>query len=138
MKKYILNFLIRGCNAAVGGPIVLAIVYLILGLTGAATEFSTVKMATEILTVAVMAFIAAGITVVYKIERLPVFMAALLHGAALYLDYALFYLLNGWLKNILIFSLFFIGGYLIVWLIIYLITRRKVKKLNESIEKENI
>jgi uncharacterized membrane protein YesL len=86
-----------------------------------------------------MAFVAAGVTEVYQIERLPVFTAALLHGAVLYLDYLLLYLLNGWLKqeltSFLVFTGIFVLGYALVWLVIYFSTRRKTIGLNKNMKK---
>ena len=85
-----------------------------------------------------MAFIAAGITTVYDIEQLPLFSAILLHGVALYLDYILVYLLNGWLKSelipVLIFTAVFVAGYAVIWLIIYFSTRNAAGKLNRRLQ----
>ena len=84
-----------------------------------------------------MAFIVAGITVVYEIEKLPLFSAILLHGIILYAVYIGIYLINGWLKTqwnaILIFTAAFIIGYGIIWLIIYLITKRTTREINQSL-----
>ncbi len=57
MKKFVLDFVKRGGICAAGGPIVLAIVYLALAANNVVTEISVTKIATEILTVTVMAFI---------------------------------------------------------------------------------
>ena len=139
MKKHIKEFLKRGLVGAAGGPIIMAIIYLILGCSNVVDTVSVTKIAVEILTVTLMAFIAAGLTAVYQIERISPFTAALIHGIALYLDYIIFYLINGWLKSnidaISIFTAAFVGGYAIIWLIIYLITKKEVKKLNSEIGK---
>lgn len=142
MKKVFIEFIKRGSYAAAGGPIVIAVVYLILAANNVVTSISITKIAIEILTVTLMAFIAAGITAVYQIERLSVFSAALIHGVALYVDYILFYLLNGWLKNqivpIAIFTVFFIVGYLIIWFVIYNITRKNIHNMNKKISSLSI
>lgn len=52
-----------------------------------------------IVTVTLLAFIAAGIGVVYQIERLPLLSATAIHAGALYLDYLLIYLLNNWIPR---------------------------------------
>ena len=139
MKRFIKEFLKRGLICAAGGPIIISAIYLILGYSGAVDTVSVTKIGVEILTATLMAFIAAGITAVYQIERISVFTAALIHGFALYLDYIIFYLINGWLKSnidaISIFTAAFVGGYAIIWLIIYLITKKEVKKLNSEIGK---
>lgn len=137
MKKHILDFLKRGSMAAAGGPVVLAIVYGILGATGAVHSFTPSEVCMGILTVTLMAFLAAGMTVVYSIEQLPLCWAILLHGAALYADYILIYLLNGWLKRqiipVLIFTAIFIIGYAVIWLIIYASIKANTAKLNRKL-----
>ncbi|MBQ2295863.1 MAG: DUF3021 domain-containing protein [Clostridia bacterium] len=139
MKRFIIEFLKRGLICAAGGPIIISAIYLILGYSGVVDTVSVTKIGVEILTATLMAFIAAGITAVYQIERISAFSAALIHGIALYLDYIIFYLINGWLKSnidaISIFTAAFVGGYAIIWLIIYLITKKEVKKLNSEIGK---
>lgn len=114
--------------AAFGGPVVLAIVYAILGMTGAVTSLSPSEVATGILTVTLMAFIAAGITAVYTVESLPLPIAIIIHAAVLYLDYLIMYLLNDWIPRnasaIGIFSAIFFGGFAVVWGIIYLCIRK--------------
>ena len=138
MKKYVFGFLKRGLAASVGGPVVLAIVYGILGATGVVTTLTPGEVCMGILTVSLMAFIAAGINVVYEIEQLPLFTAILLHGVALYLDYILIYLLNGWLKSeltsVLVFTGVFVLGYALVWLIIYTVTKRSTDRLNRKMQ----
>ena len=137
MKKYIVEFLKRGLTFSVGGPVVLAIVYGILGATGTAVSLTPREVCLGILTVSLMAFVAAGITVVYTAEKLPLFWAALLHGIVLYTDYILIYLLNGWLQSgmtpVLIFSAIFVAGYALVWFIIYFTTRQSTRMLNQRI-----
>ena len=123
-KKYIVEFLKRGLMAAAGGPVVLAIVYGILGYTGAVESLTPQEVATGILTVTLMAFVAAGITMAYQVERLPLISAILIHAGVLYLDYLVMYLLNDWIPRDLtaigIFTGIFVVGYALVWLCIYL------------------
>ena len=140
MKKHMIEFLKRGLMFSVGGPVVLAIVYGILGATGAATTLTTWEACRGILTVSLLAFIVAGCTVLYQIERLSLFAAVLIHGTALYLTYILIYLINGWLKNqltpILIFTGIFVLGYLAVWAVIYSTIKKDTAKLNEILKKK--
>lgn len=140
MKQYALTFLKRGLMAASGGPVILAIVYGLLGQAGQIISLSPGEVCLGILTVSVMAFIAAGISVVYTIERLPLMSAILIHGGVLYLDYILIYLLNGWLKSqavpILIFTAVFLGGYALVWLLVYGSIRAKTDRINEKLRRD--
>ena len=137
MKKYVVEFLKRGMSFCFGGPLVLAIVYGILGLVGAVESFTVGEVVTGIFSSTLLAFIAAGVTVIYTIDKLSPFSAALIHGAVLYLDYILLYLFNGWLqsslKPIMIFTICFVLGYLIIWAIVFVVTRKCTKKLNESL-----
>lgn len=141
MKRYVAAFFKSGLLSAVGGPVILAIVYLCLYANGVVEQIDAAKIAGEILTVSLMAGIAGGITVVYKIERLSLFLATLIHGTTLYLDYIFFYLLNGWIDRqplkILIFTGIFVAGYAGVWLMIFLIVRRNVKRLNQKLTDES-
>lgn len=135
IKSNYKSFLLRGAISMGGGPIVLAIVYLVLGFSGSATSLSVGEVALGIITVSALAFIAGAITVVYQIEELPLLCAIIIHGSVLYLIYAVVYLLNGWVKiepvPFLIFTLSFIVGYVIIWVIIYLTTMSSTKKLNQ-------
>ena len=137
MKKYIIDFFKRGLLAMGGGPIVWAIVYAILGANGVVSEVSVWEVVLGVLAASLMAFIAAGITVVYQIEKLPLLYATFLHGAILYLDYIIIYLVNGWLADgmlpIVIFTVSFIVGYALIWLIVYFIIRKSTKTLNQRL-----
>ena len=140
MKKYAIEFCKRGLMAAAGGPVVLAIVYGCLGGAGVVASLSPGKVCLGILTVTLMAFIAAGITVVYSAERLPLSSAILIHAGVLYLDYLLMYLLNSWIPRDLAaigtFTAIFATGYALVWLVIYLSTRAKTNRLNQQLRGE--
>ena len=138
MKKFWKEFLFRGLICASGGPLVLAIIYGILGATGSVEFFSAKEVCLGILTITLLAFIAAGMTAIYQMEQLPLPIMILLHGGELYLAYILTYLLNEWLLHeltaILIFSCIFIAGYALIWLIIYCIERKKTEKLNKFLK----
>lgn len=141
MKKFWKEFLLRGLICASGGPIVLAIIYGILGATGTVSYISTGEVCLGILTIALLAFIAAGMTAIYQMEQLPLPTMILLHGGALYIAYIVTYLLNGWLQNsllpILIFTSIFVVGYALVWLVIYLVEKSKTEKLNKLLKNES-
>ena len=135
MKKFLKDFLFRGLICASGGPVVLAIIYGILGATGAVETFSPSEVCRGIMTITLLAFMAAGMTAIYQQEQLPLPTMILLHGGGLYIAYILTYLINSWLQNslvpILIFTGIFIAGYALVWLIIYLVEKDKANKLNK-------
>lgn len=136
MKKIIKEFLTRGLLCMGFGPIVYSIVMLILYLCKVETTISIVTLFKGIISSSFMAFIIAGSSIIWQIEKIGIAYQILIHGLCLYLCYLIIYLLNDWLKKegILIFTIVFIVGYLIIWLIIYLVERRKTKKLNELIK----
>ena len=138
MKKFLKEFLLRGLICAAGGPIVLAIIYGLLGATGAAESLSPSEVCIGILSITLLAFTTAGMTAIYQMEHLPLATMILLHGGVLYITYILAYLINGWLQNslipILVFTGIFAVGYAIVWLIIYFIEKAKAEKLNKLLK----
>ncbi len=138
MKKFWKEFFLRGLICAGGGPVVLAIVYGILGATGAVEAFSPNEVCIGILTITLLAFVAAGMTAIYQMEQLPLPIMILLHGGALYVAYILTYLINSWLHNslvpILVFTGIFIVGYVLIWLIVYWIIKFKTEKLNKMLK----
>lgn len=140
MKKFLKDFVKQGLMAAWGGPVILAIIYFILGKTGAVETLTVQEVSLGILSSAIMGFIAAGIPVVYRQEALPLATAILIHAAVLYLDYLIVYLMNGWLKNdagpILVFTAVFFAGFALIWLIIRQVTKRQVKQVNSKIQPE--
>ena len=139
VKKYILEFIRRGLIACGFGPIVFAIVYLILQSQADIETLSVHQMCTGIFTLSALAFLAGGMNVIYQIERLPLMVAILIHGSVLYVSYLATYLLNGWLESgsipILVFTIIFVLGYLAIWAIIYTVTIRRTKKLNDILKK---
>lgn len=137
MKKYVLEFVQRGLMVAAGGPVVLAIIYGILGATGVIDTLTPWEVCKGILSITLMAFIAAGITTIYTVERLPLISAILIHAGVLYLDYLMIYLVNNWLaRDLTAFGIFtgaFVVGYAIIWVCIYFITKAKTEQVNRKL-----
>jgi hypothetical protein len=140
MKKFVLEFLRRGLIAAGIGPIVLAIVYLILQQTATVETLSVNQVCIGIFSITALAFIAGGMNAIYQIERLPLMVAILIHGSVLYVSYLVTYLLNDWLDSgvtpIIVFSAIFVGGYIVIWVIIYSIIKRKTARLNKMLKQK--
>lgn len=139
MKKFILDFLRKGLVACGLGPIVLAVLYLILQQSAAIETLTVNQVCIGIFSLTALAFIAGGMNAIYQIERLPLMVAVLIHGVVLYVSYLGTYLLNQWLDwgatPILVFSGIFVVGYLTIWAIIYSIIKRNTEKLNEILKK---
>ena len=141
MKKFWSEFFMRGTVAAAGGPVVLAIIYAILGATDVVDAVPVKEMCLGIFSITLLAMIAGGMTAVYQMEQLPLPTAILLHGAGLYVAYLLAYLINGWLQrqivSVLIFTGIFVAGYALIWLCIYLITKSNTEKINKKLSKQS-
>ncbi|MBQ2662314.1 MAG: DUF3021 domain-containing protein [Clostridia bacterium] len=140
MRKFVSEFFRRGLIACGFGPIVLAILYLILQHQAVVETLSVNRVCVGIFSVSALAFIAGGMNVVYQIERLPLSMAILIHGAVLYTTYLGTYMLNDWLEwgvtPVLVFSAIFVVGYLAIWTIIYFITKKRTARLNEILKQK--
>ena len=142
MKKYIGDFFRRGLAACGFGPMVLAVLYLILQQNGAVQMLTVQEVCIGIFSLSALAFIAGGMNFIYQIERLPLMLAILIHGGALYVCYLITYLINGWLEwgvtPVLVFSGIFILGYLAIWAVIYSFIKRNTEKINQILQdKQN-
>jgi len=139
MKKHALDFVNRGLIAGGFGPLVLAIVYIILNCFAGLDNLNFNEVSVGIISLYILAFIAGGMNMIYQIERLPLMFAILIHGIILYICYLGTFIVNGWLESgiipIMVFTVVFIVGYLVIWLIIYLIIKRNTAKLNEKLIK---
>lgn len=140
MKKIIEEFFRRGLIACGFGPIVLAIIYLILQKNGVVDTLTVNQVSIGILSITAFAFIAGSMNALYQIERLPLMVAILIHGVVLYFTYLGTYLINDWLKigviPILIFTGIFIVGYLVIWVMIYAIIKKRTGKINLLLEQK--
>ena len=118
MKRHILDFMRRGLAACGFGPIVLAVLYLILQQQGIVENLTVNEVCIGIFSITALAFIAGGMNAIYQIERLPLMVAILIHGSVLYISYLGTYLLNGWLEwgaaPIIVFSGIFMIGYFFI------------------------
>ena len=140
MKKFILDFLHRGLVACGIGPMVLAILYLILQESSSLQTLTVNEVCTGIFSLTLLAFLAGGMNALYQLERLPLMAAILIHGIVLYSGYLATFLLNDWLEwgamPIGVFSAVFVVGYIVIWVIIYTIIKRNTTKLNECLKKK--
>ena len=140
MRRIISEFCRRGLMACGLGPLVLAALYLILDHQGVITALSVSEVCLGIVSLSALAFIAGGMNVLYQIERLPLMTAILIHGGVLYMSYLGTYLINGWLEwgtsPILVFSAIFVLGYLVIWAIIYSVTKKRTTRLNEKLKQK--
>ena len=138
MNKNVKEFIKRGLMSCWGGPVILAIVWLCISKGNIAEEISLYKASVSIISVTVLAFIVAGISIIYQIESLPVTIAGLIQCLVIYLTYLIVYLLNGWInKSIIIpFTIIFAISFIVIWICIYFAIRKNVNKINDKIVNE--
>ena len=139
MKKFVSHFMLRGLVACGFGPVVLAVVYLVLHQQGVVHTLAVTEVCMGIFSLFALAFVAGGMNAIYQIERIPVMLAILIQGVVLYVSYLIVYLVNDWLKwgftPILVFSAIFVVGYLMIWAIIYSVNKRNAERINEQLKQ---
>ena len=138
MNKYLKAFLHRGLMFGGFGPIILGIIYAIL--EGALPDFSlnASQLLLAIVSIYLLAFVQAGASVFNQIEHWSIPKSTLCHFSVLYLAYVGSYLLNNWIpfdsNVLLIFTGIFVGGYLIIWLTVFISVKLISKKLNAKLQ----
>lgn len=138
MKKYVMEFLKRGMAFGGFGPIIMAIIYLIIEKTAGLT-LSGVEVFVAVISTYLLAFVQAGSSVFNQIEHWPITKSLACHFATLFVAYTACYLLNSWIpfeiNVVLIFAAIFIVGYFTIWTIVYLATKSASKRLNAHMNK---
>lgn len=96
----------------------------------------------NILSSLLLAFIAGGISAVFKVEKISLGLATMIDAIVIYIDYLLFYVFNNWIElqiiPFLVFTVLYIIGHLIIWLCIYHQIKIQVKQLNHKLYKKQI
>ena len=137
MKDFIKNFIKSGLRAAGFGPLVLVIFYYIYSFTINFHTISIQNVNKNILSSLLLAFIAGGISAVFKVEKMSLGLATMIDAVVIYLDYLLFYVFNNWIElqlvPFLIFTVLYVIGYLIIWLCIYHQVKNQVRQLNHKL-----
>ena len=139
MKKVNLfkEFFKIGAMVAGSGPLIMVIVYSCLRAAGVVQMVSVSEMTLGVISSLVLAFIAGGISVIWRIEKLPLMWASFIHASILFLDYVLIYLINGWMPfealSIAIFAGSFVVGYFLIWSSVYCGIRANIKKMNAKL-----
>lgn len=140
MKRILLEFCRRGLMASSLGPIVLAIVYLIVKQQSNIDTLTINQVCIGLFSLSALAFIAGGMNVIYHIERLDLMYAIFIHGIVLYISYLITYIINGWIiwgrTPIIVFTVIFIISYLIIWIFIYIITKKNTDIVNKKLKEK--
>lgn len=134
MKAFLKEYVKRGSMFCGGGPLIVAIIYMFLPVETVGVS----HIVTEILTSLLLAFIAAGISAIYTVEKIPYPTAGLIQGSVLLADYLTIYLINGWIpvtwQSITMFVTIFVAAFLTISLIIYHSIKVQIEKLNKQIK----
>ena len=140
MKKFVLEVLRRGMVACGFGPMILVVLYLILKRSTGLETLTVDEVCVGIVSLSMLAFVAGGMNALYQIERLPLMLAILIHGGVLYISYLGTYLINGWLEwgmtPVLVFTGIFVLGYLMIWVVIYFITKKNTNQVNAVLREK--
>ena len=140
MKKFVLEVLRRGMVACGFGPMILVVLYLILKRSIGLETLTVDEVCVGIVSLSMLAFVAGGMNAIYQIERLPLMLAILIHGGVLYISYLGTYLINGWLEwgmtPVLVFTGIFVLGYLMIWMVIYFITKKNTNQVNAVLREK--
>ena len=138
MNIYVKRFLLRGLIFGGFGPIVLAIVYGILGQTIEGFSIRGDEALLAIISIYALAFIQAGASVFNQIEEWGIGKSLLVHFATLFVAYSGCYLVNTWIPFepmvLLIFAAIFVAVYFAVWFPVYFIVRATRNKLNRQLK----
>lgn len=141
MNKYIKEFFHRGLMFSGFGPLITGIIYITLSCTIKDFSLTGPEVFKAILTTYLIAFIQAGISVITIYDKISKVHQSIIQGITIYIIYLCGYLINSWLPlkptPIIIFSSCFIGGFILIWIIIYVFTKRLTNNLNKGLEKFN-
>ncbi len=137
MNKYVKEFLHRGLMFGGFGPIVTAVVMLILSYTTDDFSLTGNEMFLGVVSTYLLAFVHAGSSIFHQIEHWPIMKALLCQLGTLYIAYTVCYLVNFWIpfepKVLAIFTAIFVVGYLVIWIIVYLCVKNASKKMNKKL-----
>ncbi|MBE6703215.1 MAG: DUF3021 domain-containing protein [Ruminococcaceae bacterium] len=140
MNRHVKIFLHRGLLFAGFGPIVLGIVYLILGATLNNFSLSGWEVLLGIISTYLLAFIQAGASVFNQIESWPIAKSLGIHFLTLFAAYSLCYIANAWIPFepmvLLIFCAAFVVTYLVIWFTVYLCAKNAGKRFNRQLGEQ--
>lgn len=140
MNKYLKEFFHRGLMFGGFGPIIMGMIYYILSKKINGFSLSGGEVFLSIVSVYLLAFIQAGVTVFNQIEHWSTPKSLFFHFTSLYITYILCYLLNSWIpfkwSVIGIFTAVFVVLYFAIWLAVYFIAKTTSKKMNAKLKQQ--
>ena len=140
MNCYVKEYIKRGLIFSGLGPIVAGIVYVCIEKSGIDLKLSGTEVLLAIISTYIMAFVQAGSSTFNTIESWGKAKALLFQMTSIYVVYIGGYLINKWIPFdwivILIFTVSFVIGYLIVWFTVYFFVKKESNKLNLKLEEK--
>ncbi len=137
MNKYVKEFLHRGLMFGGFGPIITAVVMLILSYTTDDFSLTGNEMFLGVVSTYLLAFVHAGSSIFHQIEHWSVMKALFCQLGTLYIAYLICYIINSWLpfevSIIAIFTIAFVVGYLVIWGVVYLCVKNTSKKMSKKL-----
>ena len=136
-RNEIKEFIKRGLMFSGLGPIVVGLVLYFVSLSNDDFYLEGWQILLAIISGYLLAFIQAGTSVFHQIERWAPLKRLGLQLLCLYFIYSGTYLINDWLEFnyliIIIFTVIFILGYLLICLIVLLVNKILCKRFNKSL-----
>ena len=137
MNKYLKIFLHRGLIFGGFGPIVVGIVYFILGQTLEGFSLGGDEVCIGIVSTYLLAFVHAGASVFNSSEHWGIARSLGCHFGVLYVAYAVCYLVNDWIPRsnagFAVFTAVFAVFYLLVWAIVFISVKAASKNFNKKL-----
>ena len=137
MNKYFKEFLHRGLMFGGFGPIIVGIVFAILGVSIEDFHIDAWQILLAIVSTYVLAFVQAGASVFNGIESWSLAKSLGLHFLTLYVAYSTCYVVNSWIPFepivLVIFTVIFAVTYFFVWFLVYSIIKATERGLNKRI-----
>ena len=138
MNEYVRKFLHRGLIFGGFGPIILGIVFAILGATIDNFHIEGWQIMLAVISTYFLAFLQAGASVFNQIESWPLPKSLVCHFFTVYFAYVITYMLNTWIPfeplAILIFTAGFVAAYAVIWVIVVISIKSTEKILNRKLK----
>lgn len=134
MKNFWKHFFINGLMGMGFGPIILTAVYFFLKINHVISVLTVDEVNLAIISALIITFVQGSSITIFRIEKLSLGKATMIQSLLIYFTLIFIYLINKWIKftfvEVLIFTIIYWVGYLIIWLSIYLNIRRQIKNAN--------
>lgn len=138
MNKHLKEFLHRGLMFGGFGPIIMAIIYLILSYSVDGFSLSGAEVFIATVSIYLLAFVHAGASIFNQMEDWPIAKSLFVHLLTLYVAYTGCYLVNSWIPFdpmfLLIFTACFVALYMVIWLVVFLAVKTLGKNLNSKLK----